>query len=193
MDFKTEANIIRALGKIIGNGHLHKGASRCTGAWTAVLRWRKRKLSITTKPLRLSTWRSTRSIKPRCWRNLALPTSTARFLWLSGPPPVDPAGQPRHLPVPEFDYALVQVDGQALILAKDLVESVMRARTTTPPGGGERRELELMRFKHPFLDFDVPAILGDHVRWTRVPVRCIPPAATVRTTTHQPEIRSGNR
>lgn len=24
-------------------------------------------------------------------------------------------------------------------------------------------ELELMRFKHPFLDFDVPAILGDHV------------------------------
>lgn len=27
---------------------------------------------------------------------------------------------------PEFDYALVQVDGQALILAKDLVESVMK-------------------------------------------------------------------
>ncbi|WP_164097107.1 class I tRNA ligase family protein, partial [Serratia marcescens] len=26
MDFKAEANIIRALGKIIGNGHLHKGA-----------------------------------------------------------------------------------------------------------------------------------------------------------------------
>ena len=23
--------------------------------------------------------------------------------------------------------------------------------------------LELMRFKHPFTDFDVPAILGDHV------------------------------
>jgi hypothetical protein len=31
---------------------------------------------------------------------------------------VDPAGEPRHLAVPEFDYALVQVDGQALILAK---------------------------------------------------------------------------
>ncbi|MCK8336129.1 class I tRNA ligase family protein, partial [Erwinia amylovora] len=27
LDFKTEANIIRALGKIIGNGHLHKGAT----------------------------------------------------------------------------------------------------------------------------------------------------------------------
>ncbi|RXY23929.1 isoleucine--tRNA ligase, partial [Klebsiella pneumoniae] len=26
MDFITEANTIRALGKVIGNGHLHKGA-----------------------------------------------------------------------------------------------------------------------------------------------------------------------
>ncbi|NYY74657.1 hypothetical protein DMH88_14800 [Escherichia coli] len=24
-------------------------------------------------------------------------------------------------------------------------------------------ELELLRFTHPFMDFDVPAILGDHV------------------------------
>jgi isoleucyl-tRNA synthetase len=65
---------------------------------------------------------------------------------------------------PEFDYALVQVDGQALILAKDLVErdeARWRGRLHHP-GGGERRA-GLMRFKHPFLDFDVPAILGDHV------------------------------
>ncbi|STM08331.1 isoleucyl-tRNA synthetase [Escherichia coli] len=27
---------------------------------------------------------------------------------------------------PDFDYALVQIDGQAVILAKDLVESVMQ-------------------------------------------------------------------
>jgi hypothetical protein len=48
MDFKTEANIIRALGKIIGNGHLHKGAKVhwCVDCRS---RWRKRKSSITTK------------------------------------------------------------------------------------------------------------------------------------------------
>ncbi|WP_142901207.1 class I tRNA ligase family protein, partial [Klebsiella pneumoniae] len=67
---------------------------------------------------------------------------------------------------PEFDYALVQVDGQALILAKDLVDSVMKRAgiadyTILAVVNGA--ELELMRFKHPFLDFDVPAILGDHV------------------------------
>jgi isoleucyl-tRNA synthetase len=39
---------------------------------------------------------------------------------------VDPAGNRAISLSPEFDYALVQVDGQALILAKDLVESVMK-------------------------------------------------------------------
>jgi isoleucyl-tRNA synthetase len=72
---------------------------------------------------------------------LALPTSTARSLWLSGPPPRTlPANRAISLS-PEFDYALVQVDGQALILAKDLVESVMKRAgiADTPSCGGERR------------------------------------------------------
>ena len=66
----------------------------------------------------------------------------------------------------EFEYALVQVDGQALILAKDLVESVLKRANIadyTVLGTVKGDALELMRFKHPFLDFDVPAILGDHV------------------------------
>ncbi len=37
MDFGTEANIIRALSKIIGNGHLHKGAKPVHWCWIAVL------------------------------------------------------------------------------------------------------------------------------------------------------------
>ncbi len=60
----------------------------------------------------------------------------------------------------------MQVDGQALILAKDLVESVMQrigVADYTILAAVQGSELELMRFKHPFLDFDVPAILGDHV------------------------------
>ncbi len=60
----------------------------------------------------------------------------------------------------------MQVDGQALILAKDLVESVLKRANIadyTVLGTVKGDALELMRFKHPFLDFDVPAILGDHV------------------------------
>ncbi|MBJ6962383.1 class I tRNA ligase family protein, partial [Vibrio cholerae] len=65
-----------------------------------------------------------------------------------------------------FDYALVQIDGQAVILAKDLVESVMQrigVSDYTILGTVKGAELELLRFPHPFMDFDVPAILGDHV------------------------------
>ena len=67
---------------------------------------------------------------------------------------------------PDFDYALVQIDGQAVILAKDLVESVMQrigVSDYTILGTVKGAELELLRFTHPFMDFDVPAILGDHV------------------------------
>ena len=79
---------------------------------------------------------------------------------------MDAACEPRISIAPDFDYALVQVDGQAVILAKDLVESVMKrigALRLHHPGGGKGAELELLRFTHPFMDFDVPAILGDHV------------------------------
>ena len=60
MDFKTEANIIRALAQSSVMATCIKAPNRCTGALTAVPRWRKRKWSITTKPLRLSMSRSTR-------------------------------------------------------------------------------------------------------------------------------------
>ncbi len=59
----------------------------------------------------------------------------------------------------------MQVDGRALIRRKT-VESVMKrvgATDYTILAAVQGSELELMRFKHPFLDFDVPAILGDHV------------------------------
>ncbi len=55
-------------------------------------------------------------------------------------------------------------------------------------------ELELMRFKHPFLDFDVPAIPGDHVTLDAGTgggaYRRRPRSGRLH---HQPEIRSGNR
>lgn len=60
----------------------------------------------------------------------------------------------------------MQIDGQAVILAKDLVESVMQrigAAEYTILGTVKGAELELLRFTHPFMGFDVPAILGDHV------------------------------
>ncbi|MGK4678380.1 hypothetical protein ACSLWG_23085, partial [Salmonella enterica] len=66
----------------------------------------------------------------------------------------------------DIDYALVQIDVQEVILAKYLVESVIHRigeAEYTILGTVKGAELELMRFTHPFMVFDVPAILGDHV------------------------------
>lgn len=79
----------------------------------------------------------------------------------------------------------MQIDGQAVILAKDLVESVMQRIGVTDYtilGTVKGAELELLRFTHPFMGFDVPAILGDHVTWMPVPVPFTPRLATARTT-----------
>ncbi len=82
-----------------------------------------------------------------------------------------------------------------MILAKDLVESVIQrigAAEYTILGTVKGAELELLRFTHPFMGFDVPAILGDHVT---------PDAGTGAVHTARPwpgrlcdwsEIRSGN-
>ena len=79
---------------------------------------------------------------------------------------MDFTGEPRDFPEPEFDYQLVRVNDERLILAADTVESVMkRAGITswTVEAGCKGGDLELLRFNHPFMGFDVPAILGDHV------------------------------
>lgn len=167
MDFKTEANIIRALGKIIGNGHLHKGAKPvhwCVDCGSSLAEAEveyddrtspsidvmfnavdvdavKAKFGVTqvNGPISLLIWTTTPWTLPA---NRAISLAAA------------------------FDYALVQIEGQALILAQDLVDSVMKRAGVTDYqvlGSVKGEALELMRFKHPFMDFDVPAILGDHV------------------------------
>lgn len=74
-----------------------------------------------------------------------------------------------------------------MILAKDLVESVMQrigAAEYTILGTVKGAELELLRFTHPFMGFDVAkrssAITSP---WTQVPARYIPPLVTARMTT----------
>ncbi len=111
---------------------------------------------------------------------------TAQFRWLSGPPRRGRCLLTAQISIaPDFDYALVQIDGQAVILAKDLVESVMQrigVSDYTILGTVKGAELELLRFTHPFMDFDVPAILGDHVTLDAGTGAVHTAPATVRTT-----------
>ena len=79
----------------------------------------------------------------------------------------------------------MQIDGQAVILAKDLVESVMQrigVSDYTILGTVKGAELELLRFTHPFMTSMFRQFSATTLRWMPVPVPFIPRQATVRTT-----------
>lgn len=169
MDFKTEAHIIRALAKVIANGHLVKGAKPvhwCTSCASSLAEaeveyYDKTSPSIDVRFTAADADADAVYSKFGV-RNDGLPVSLV--IWTTTPWTL-PANRAISLN-PEFDYQLVRVNDERLILAADLVESVMKRAGITSwivENGCKGSDLELLRFNHPFMGFDVPAILGDHV------------------------------
>lgn len=167
MDFKTEANIIRALGKIISNGHLLKGAKPvhwCTDCGSSLAEAEVEYYDKTSPSIDVSFHAADAAAVAAKFGVSHVNGTISLVIWTTTPWTL-PANRAISLH-PDFTYQLVQVDGQCLILAAELVESVMkRAGITewTVLGSCKGADLELLRFKHPFMDFDVPAILGEHV------------------------------
>ncbi|EFE97667.1 isoleucine--tRNA ligase [Serratia odorifera] len=167
MDFKTEANIIRALGKIISNGHLLKGAKPvhwCTDCGSSLAEAEVEYYDKTSPSIDVAF----HAVDPAAVAakfgvsNVNGPVSLV--IWTTTPWTL-PANRAISLH-PEFAYQLVQIDGQCLILAAELVESVMKRAGIADwqvLGSCKGADLELLRFQHPFMGFDVPAIMGEHV------------------------------
>ncbi|KAB7898429.1 isoleucine--tRNA ligase [Rouxiella sp. S1S-2] len=167
MDFKTEANIIRALGKIIGNGHLHKGAKPvhwCTDCGSSLAEAEVEYYDKTSPAIDVAFNAVDAAAVAAKFGAASFNGPVSLVIWTTTPWTM-PANRAISLNA-EFDYQLVQIEGRCLILATDLVASVMQrigVSEWTVLGECKGASLELLRFKHPFLDFDVPAILGDHV------------------------------
>lgn len=167
MDFKTEANIIRALGKIVGNGHLHKGAKPvhwCVDCRSALAEAEVEYYDKTSPSIFVNFNAVDADAVKAKFGVTQVNGPVSMVIWTTTPWTL-PANRAVSLNA-EFEYVLVQVDGQALIVAKDLLEGVMKSAGITEwtvLGEAKGADLELTRYKHPFLDFDVPAILGDHV------------------------------
>ena len=159
-NFKYEADIVRALGKIVKNGHLTKGfkpvhwCTECSSALAEAEVEYKDKGSDTVdvafnvigdffendKPVALIIWTTTP------W---TLPANEAVSLH------------------PELDYALVDVGKSLYIVSDDLLDSSLerygvkdfKKLSKTYKGS----ELEGLMLQHPFYDKQVPVILGEHV------------------------------
>ena len=173
MDFNTEANIIRSLGKIIQNGHLHKGSKPvhwCTDCGSALAEaeveyYDKSSPSIDVRFKALNEEQVVAAFD--CAEGHPGQGPVSVVIWTTTPWTL-PANRAVALHA-ELDYALVQVEGEQperLILAEALVKDVMdRAGINQYHNLGycKGADLELLRFQHPFYSFDVPVILGEHV------------------------------
>ncbi len=174
MDYKTEADIIRSMGRIVAAGHLHKGfkpvhwCSDCGSALAeAEVEYEER-----TSPaidVRFEVL-DDEVLLQRC-EHVAGAAGEGKIsivIWTTTPWTL-PANQAVAVN-PGFDYVLVQCTGEhgveRLLVADVLLKEVMgrsgieKYRVVATCAG---EELEGLKLQHPFYEREVPVILGDHV------------------------------
>ncbi|NLS12235.1 isoleucine--tRNA ligase [Vibrio sp. SM6] len=178
MDFATEANIIRALGKIADNGHLLKGFKPvhwCTDCGSALA---EAEVEYKDKVSPSIDVRFKATDEAAVLSKFSLNEGHQGFgdvsivIWTTTPWTL-PANRAVCLR-DDLEYVLLQIEGDSaedrpaerIIVAAELAKSVMdRAGIEHYHnlGFAKGADLELLQFNHPFYDFTVPAILGDHV------------------------------
>ncbi|MCK0155226.1 isoleucine--tRNA ligase [Alcanivorax sp. S6407] len=169
MDYGFEANIIRGLGKIVDNGHLQQGfkpvhwcldcASALAEAEVEYYDKVSFAIDVAFPVVDVADFTARSGIEAK---------APSLVIWTTTPWTL-PANRAVSVH-PELDYVLLsaQQDGAARellvaeALADDLVEkwgleNVSRSATVK----GEK--LEMLSLQHPFLDYQVPVILGEHV------------------------------
>ncbi|MDA9557508.1 isoleucine--tRNA ligase [Vibrio sp.] len=169
MDFGTEANIIRALGKIADQGHLSKGFKPvhwCTDCGSALAEAEveyKDKVSPSID-VRFTTADEAALIEKFQLEGDAGTGTISIVIWTTTPWTL-PANRAVCLR-DELEYVLVQAGEERIIVAADLVKEVAERAGIADYqvlGVAKGSDLELTQFNHPFYDFTVPAILGEHV------------------------------
>ncbi len=167
MDYSTEANIIRALGKIINTGHLHQGVKPvhwcidcCSALAEAEVEYNDKQspaIDVRFPLVECSNFLKQFNIE----KNI---NSVSIVVWTTTPWTL-PANQAVALH-PENYYALVQVSNEILIIANELYETVLSRcgftdyKVLSKYSGSD---FEGLKLKHPFYDRTISIVLGDHV------------------------------
>ncbi|WP_019604847.1 isoleucine--tRNA ligase [Teredinibacter turnerae] len=167
MDYKTEADIVRALGKIVANGHLVRGfkpvywsvVGGSALAEAEVEYQEKTSFSIDVK----YAVKDETDLAQRV-PELGGEGPVSVVIWTTTPWTL-PSSQAVSLNA-DLEYVVVQQPGARLLVAEALLESVGKRAgidTATIVGRCHGRDLEKLVLQHPFYTRDVPVILGDHV------------------------------
>ncbi len=165
MDFQFEADIIRTLGEIIENGHLHKGVKPvhwCVDCGSALAEAEVEYEDKTSPAIDVRfPLVDVAAFDKACPNNGSGAISIA--IWTTTPWTL-PANQAVCLH-PELDYVVVQCDNGRLVLAEALYEKALERYQLTGEviARCKGAMLEGLQLQHPFYDRKVPVILGDHV------------------------------
>ncbi len=167
MDFKTEANIVRSLGKIIDAGHLHKGVKPvhwCTDCGSALAEAEVEYEDKQSPAINVRFAVIDKSALLKSF-NVEIDAETISVVIWTTTPWTLPANQAVALN-PGFEYVLVKCGNEALVLAEGLYKALMSLCAIEDYlvlGNCLGSDLEGLKLQHPFYQREVPIILGDHV------------------------------
>jgi len=167
MDYKTEADTARALGKIAQNGHLVKGFKPVY--WSVVGGSALAEAEVEYQDKTSFSIDVKYAVKDQPGLQALIPSLTGDgnvsvVIWTTTPWTL-PSSQAVSVN-PELEYVVVQVGHERLLLAEALLESVAERVGWSDyrvVGNCAGQVLENLILCHPFYDRDIPVLLGDHV------------------------------
>ncbi len=166
MNFQTEADIVRSLGKIIEKGHLIKGqkpVNWCLDCGSSLAEAEvehqdKTSDSIDVRYLAVDQSAIASKFGATDAENISM------VIWTTTPWTL-PASMAVTLHE-DFDYLLIKTEKGALVLEDSLHESALERYELENKGvlgTCKGADLEGLMLKHPFYDRELPIILGEHV------------------------------
>ena len=173
MDYRYEADIIRSLGKVIENGHLHKGSKPvhwCTDCGSALaeaeVEYEDKESQAIDVRFRVV---DEAGLLSRCHPHEHIGEGLLSVVIWTTTPWTLPANRAVSLH-PELDYVVVQCDAgngtERLLIAEALLTDVMHRYSIEQyqvVASCKGSDLEGLQLTHPFYAREVPVILGDHV------------------------------
>ena len=167
MDFRTEADTIRALNTIRRRGYLYQGAKPvhwCLDCRSALAESEVEYESRTSPAIDVAFRVHDNSALAKLLRFTHIYEPVFAVIWTTTPWTL-PANQAVSVN-PEFDYVMVHFSAGFLILAKELAAKCVEAYQLKEyefvaefKGAG----IENLLLEHPFYDRNVPVVLGEHV------------------------------
>ncbi len=167
MDYHYEANIVRALGLMIKNGHLQQGFKPvhwCIDCGSALAEAEVDYEDKTSPSIDVAFAAVNPSEFLNCFGNQPAVKPLILPIWTTTPWTL-PANEAVCLH-PEIDYSLIDTGDSYYVVATDLVESAMARYVIShykTLGSAKGRVFEHFKLQHPFYKRQVPVVLAEHV------------------------------